>query len=224
MARREKKSESLDIRLPHGQKTAFMQATKAQGETASEALRRYIDDYVAQAEQADKPNRLEEFTMTLLRHKIKTLTTSSCAALGLFGLAALPSAADDTAFDHLDANKDGIITEGEIMPGEDSDIIAKLDTDGSGGVTPEELDAASETIVLKSESTSTNAEGEPVTKKQVKVLKLGDDADATIASGASKKRVIIKRIETEGGADVDVQGLIDEALADTDIEIDIEVD
>lgn len=224
MARREKKSETLDIRLPHGQKAAFMQATRQQGETASEALRRYIDDYVIQVDQADKRNLIKEITMTLTRHKMKTLATSSLAALGVFGLAALPSAADITAFDYLDANKDGVITEGEIMPGEDGDIIAKLDLDGSGGVSPEELDAASETIVLNSEKILSDTDGKQVIKKEVKVLKFGDEADVSIAKGANTKRVIVKRIESDGGADIDIQSVINEALGEANIELESQVD
>ena len=45
MKRREKKSESLDIRLPFEQKREFMDATRKQGETASDALRRFIAAY-----------------------------------------------------------------------------------------------------------------------------------------------------------------------------------
>ena len=38
-----KKSETVEIRLPHATKTAFMEKCRAEGRTASDAIRRFID-------------------------------------------------------------------------------------------------------------------------------------------------------------------------------------
>lgn len=38
-----KKSETVEIRLPHATKTAFMDKCRTEGRTASEAIRRFID-------------------------------------------------------------------------------------------------------------------------------------------------------------------------------------
>ena len=52
MTKRKKKSETLDIRLPLEQKQAFMSAVRSNEETASNAIRRFIADYVSKAEKA----------------------------------------------------------------------------------------------------------------------------------------------------------------------------
>ena len=96
--RKEKKSESLDIRLPFEQKREFMEATRLRGETASSALRRFITTYIEEARLAEQPHPVQEITMTLARHRFKTIATAAGAALGVFSVAALPSAADSAAF------------------------------------------------------------------------------------------------------------------------------
>lgn len=232
--RKEKKSESLDIRLPYEQKREFMDATRKRGETASNALRRFIASYIEDARLAEQTNPVQEITMTLARHRIKTIATAAGAALGVFSVSALPSAADSTAFDALDKNKDGVITEGEILPGQDADIIAKLDTDGSGGVSQAELEAAGNRIVIKNTKSSDGAEGETVTKKVVKILEFSDDADGEIrgeVSTKTEKHVVVKRIE--GGdelSEAELSALIEEALGESgigehhDVEVDVIVE
>ncbi len=232
--RKEKKSESLDIRLPFEQKREFMQATRLRGETASSALRRFISTYIEEARLAEQPNPVQEITMTLARHRIKTMATAAGAALGVFSITALPSAADSTAFDALDKNKDGVITEGEILPGQDADIIAKLDTDGSGGVSKEELEAAGNRIIIKKTSSDDAADGETVTRKTVKILEFSDGEDGEIhgeVSTKTEKRVVVKRIE--GGeelSEAELSALLEEALSEAgmdegdNVEVDVIVE
>lgn len=230
MKRREKKSESLDIRLPHQQKLDFMAATKQRGETASQALRRFIADYIEEARLAEQPNPVQEITMTLARHRFKTIATAAGAALGVFSVTALPSAADSTAFEALDKNNDGMITEGEILPGEDADIIAKLDTDGSGGVSREELEAAGNRIVIKKTSSDGEEDGQTVTKKTVKILEFSDSKDGEIRGEVStnvEKRVVVKRID--GGeelSEAELSALLEQALSEAGVEDhgDVEID
>ena len=228
--RKEKKSESLDIRLPFEQKREFMEATRKRGETASNALRRFIAAYIEEARLAEQPNTVQEITMTLARHRFKTIATAAGAALGVFSVTALPSAADSTAFEALDKNNDGLITEGEILPGEDADIIAKLDADGSGGVSREELEAAGNRIVIKKTSSDGEEDGQTITKKTVKILEFSDDADGEIRGEVStnvEKRVVVKRIE--GGdelSEAELSALLEEALSEAGLEDhgDVEVD
>ena len=55
-----KKSESLEVRLPHTTKAAFMARCKGDGLTASDAVRRFIEgeiDRAAAAEQIRPPAR-----------------------------------------------------------------------------------------------------------------------------------------------------------------------
>lgn len=232
--RKEKKSESLDIRLPYEQKREFMEATRKQGETASQALRRYIAAYIEEARLAEQPNTVQEITMTLARHRFKTIATAAGAALGVFSVSALPSAADSTAFDALDKNKDGMITEGEILPGQDADIIAKLDTDGSGGVSQAELEDAGNRIVIKKTHEDGEEGGKTVTKKTVKILEFSDDKDGEIhgeVSTKTEKHVVVKRIE--GGDELseeELSRLLEEALSESgvgehhDVEVDVIVE
>ena len=232
--RKEKKSESLDIRLPYEQKREFMEATRKQGETASQALRRYIAAYIEEARLAEQPNTVQEITMTLARHRFKTIATAAGAALGVFSVSALPSAADSTAFDALDKNKDGMITEGEILPGQDADIIAKLDTDGSGGVSQAELEAAGNRIVIKKTHEDGEEGGKTVTKKTVKILEFSDDKDGEIhgeVSTKTEKHVVVKRID--GGDELseeELSRLLEEALSESgvgehhDVEVDVIVE
>lgn len=214
--RKEKKSESLDIRLPFEQKREFMEATRQNGETASQALRGFIADYIEKARLAENPNPVQEITMTLARHRFKTIATTAAAALGVFSMTALPSAADSTAFERLDKNSDGLITEGEILPGHDADIIAKLDTDGSGGVSREELEAAGNRIEIIQTEDNSNENGKQVTKKTVKVIEFSDEAGGDIHGEIkieSDKRVIVKRIDSgEELSEADLEALLDEAF------------
>ncbi|MEL7040201.1 MAG: hypothetical protein AAGL90_01680 [Pseudomonadota bacterium] len=143
MKRREKKSETLEIRLPYSQKQAFMAATRKRGETASQALRRLISTYIEEARLAENPAAVQVASMTLARHRLKTIAT----AIGATSIAALPSAAHATAFEQLDANQDGVLTEGDIAPGHDAALISRLDTDGSGSLSPSELQAAGKIII-----------------------------------------------------------------------------
>ena len=222
MKRREKKSETLDIRLPHEQKQAFMSATRAQGETASQALRRYIASYIEEAQAAEQTTPVQELTMTLLRHRIKTAMTASAAALGLFAFTAMPSAATPSAFDKLDKNKDGLITEGEILPGQDADIIAKLDTDGSGSLSREELEAAGNQIIIRSTDEATDEDGKKSVKKRVKVLNFSDASTVEVKDSV-ETRVIVKRSGDGELTEEELDALIGETLTVTEMGDDVEV-
>ena len=228
MKRREKKSESLDIRLPHQQKLDFMAATKQQGETASQALRRFIADYIEDARLAEQPHPVQEITMTLARHRIKTLATAAGAAIGVFSVTALPSAADPSAFEALDKNKDGVLTEGEIAPGYDADIIQKLDTDGSGGVSQAELEAAGDHIVIHDSEVDTEEDGKTVTRKKMKVLKFSDSEDGEIHGELTTevdKKITIKRLGSGSElSEEELEALIEKAMEVAEGEIDIDFD
>ncbi|MEM7458277.1 MAG: EF-hand domain-containing protein [Pseudomonadota bacterium] len=227
MKRREKKSESLDIRLPYQQKQDFMAATKQRGETASQALRHFISTYIEEARLEDQPNKVQEITMTLARHRLKSIATAAGAAIGVFSVTALPSAADSTAFDALDKNNDGLITEGEIAPGHDADIIAKLDTDGSGGVSREELEAAGNRIEIIHTGDEMGDDGETIIKKTVKVLEFNDEAGGEIHGEVkieSNRKVIVKRIDAgEELSEADLDILIEEALGEAGVDEDVDV-
>ena len=115
MARPLKKSESLEIRIPHATKLAFMERCRAEGASASETLRGFIDGWLAAA--APAPRR---------RSRLR-LAAGLVAAVGL-GATALPSLArplERAGFDQLDADRDGRLSPAEF---------ARLDRDGDGAV------------------------------------------------------------------------------------------
>lgn len=226
MRRNRKKSETLDIRLPYEQKRDFMEATQTRGETASEVLRGFIANYIETARLAETPTPVQEITMTLARHRLKTLATAASAALGAFALTALPSAADSSPFDRLDKNSDGVISEGEIIPGEDADIIAHLDTDKSGNVSRAELEAAGDRIVVEQTEDQMDEDGKAVVRKTKKVVEFKESDGDNVTEKRVQKRVVVKK---EGGGPLteeELDALVDRAVGEgSSLEnIEIEID
>jgi hypothetical protein len=101
-----KKSESLEIRIPYPTKLAFMARCRAEGRSASEALRAFIDDQLAAAQ----PPRPRRGTWRLI---------AGAAIAAAVGAAAVPSLARPglraAEFAHLDANRDGVISYAEFQ-------------------------------------------------------------------------------------------------------------
>ena len=102
-----KKSETLEIRLPHAAKLAFMERCRAAGLTASEVVRRLIE---GEAPTTPKAHR----TMTAWRVLV------AAVAGVIIGAAAAPSIAQAlpgsrAAFDQMDANHDGVVSFAEFQ-------------------------------------------------------------------------------------------------------------
>ena len=100
MTRSPKKSETLEVRLPYAAKTAFMARCRDDGQTASEAVRGFIET----ALQTTHPQRA--------RPKWPQVLAAALAGLAL-GAVAAPSLANTStraAFDRLDANHDGQVS------------------------------------------------------------------------------------------------------------------
>lgn len=113
-----KKTETIEIRLPHETKLAFMARCKADGVSASEALRGFIGSRLeAEAAASSRaPSRDPAFTAPAGWRKRLQLGAGLAVALGA-AATALPS---------LAASVDRI-------------GFAQLDADGSGGVSLPEL-------------------------------------------------------------------------------------
>ncbi len=102
--RRLKKSEVLEVRLSHPAKQAFMDRCQDEGRTASEAVRGFIDGYVAGPSKRPSPGRAVHLA-------------AAAAALLACGLAAAPSFARTTAsgdFMRLDRDHDGRVSLAEF--------------------------------------------------------------------------------------------------------------
>jgi len=98
-----KKSETVEIRLPYVTKTAFMARCRAEGRTASDAIRSFIDAELDRSEEVRSP----------VRPGWSPLLAAAAAGLAL-GAAAAPSLAQSVApskaaFDHLDRDHDGVL-------------------------------------------------------------------------------------------------------------------
>ena len=120
MSARLKKSESLEIRLPYPTKQAFMARCQADGRSASEALRGFIEAELA----GPRP-----------RGRLRYLLAGGLAAAAL-GAIAVPSMARPAAsaeFQAIDANGDGALSPAEF---------ARLDADHDGRVSLDEFTKA----------------------------------------------------------------------------------
>lgn len=117
-----KKSESLEIRLSHADKAAFMRACRAEGRTASEVLRAAVDRRLTSSR---KTFRLGHFAL-------------GAAAATALAAAAAPSLARpfaDAQFQAIDRDRDRAINSAEFL---------RLDGDGDGAVSAGEFSSARE--------------------------------------------------------------------------------
>jgi len=101
-ARPPKKSETLEVRLPFETKTAFMARCQAEGRTASDAVRGFIEGELS-------PVR---------RTRMRGWHALAAAVAGLIlGAVAAPSLAQTAiahpSFEVLDANHDGVLSPAE---------------------------------------------------------------------------------------------------------------
>ncbi|WP_247017016.1 hypothetical protein [Kordiimonas laminariae] len=139
MPRREKKSESLEIRLEYSKKTSFMEACKARGQTASDVLRGSIEEYIASPE-----NRFPVST--------KSLSIAALLAAGISLAAFYEQPASEPAqmlLSALDTNADAYLTATDARDESRKALFMLLenaDQNVNGRVTAQELD----TLNLKS--------------------------------------------------------------------------
>ncbi|MBO6729314.1 MAG: EF-hand domain-containing protein [Maricaulis sp.] len=109
MTRREKRSESLEVRLGHQAKQDFMQACKDKGLTASEVIRDFVEAYPV------KPRRRVWATMSMPNKEpvmsfslVAVLSASLAASTFLPTQSAIGDRNDPQAmFAQLDADGDG---------------------------------------------------------------------------------------------------------------------
>ena len=104
-----KKSESLEIRLPHATKQAFMARCRDEGRSASEALRGFIDGELTEPPAAPAGRR-------------RARLVAGALIAAAVGAVALPSLAHTSipapvrgfmlrsAFLRMDANHDGVVS------------------------------------------------------------------------------------------------------------------
>lgn len=117
-----KKSESLEIRLPHATKTAFMQVCRSRGVSASDVLRGCIARYLSTpARTSDRrwKERIMSFALTPRRRaSLGVATLLAAAAAATFSLAGPAEAAIDprlaALFRWIDRDHDGRVSGAEF--------------------------------------------------------------------------------------------------------------
>lgn len=133
----EKKTERLDIRLSHNKKQAFAQACENQGDTPSNAVRRFVASYIR------RENRDNVAAAVRFSPKKKWAALTACfIVFGLAGsviwMSAKTKGQTTQAFHHYDANKNGLIDIGEIAEN-DTHLHRVLNIDGQDGISREEF-------------------------------------------------------------------------------------
>tara|TARA_R110000764_G_scaffold169456_1_gene256634 strand:- start:91 stop:426 length:336 start_codon:yes stop_codon:yes gene_type:complete len=98
-----KKSESIEIRLPHATKTAFMARCRDEGRTASEAVRAFVE-----GEIGGRGRRVRTRGWQALAALVAGLALGAVAAPSLAQSQGQPG--DRAAFDRLDRNHDGVVS------------------------------------------------------------------------------------------------------------------
>jgi outer membrane biosynthesis protein TonB len=95
--RPEKKTEMIEVRLPHSKKEAFKRACEEEGITVSHAVRTFVDAYLRRSRRMKAKRIAKDISMTLIRNPLKTtggLGATLAAAFGIATLATAPSFAD----------------------------------------------------------------------------------------------------------------------------------
>jgi len=125
-----KKSETLEIRLPHAQKQAFMARCRDEGRSASEALRAFIEQAVAEPR---RPN--PQGSGRRLRWAAVGLAAVSLGAVAAPSLArpSLPA-----QFARLDADHDGRLSLAEFERG--ASVQVALGSGAAHELTPADRD------------------------------------------------------------------------------------
>lgn len=102
-----KKSETIEVRVPYGAKTAFAERCRENGQTVSEAVRAFMEREIG----ADsRPGRIR----TRLWHALAALAAGlALGAVAAPSLAQTPHGSRAT-FDRLDRNHDGVVSYDEF--------------------------------------------------------------------------------------------------------------
>lgn len=90
--RPEKKTEMIEVRLPHSKKEAFKRACEDDGITVSHAVRTFVDAYLRRSRRMKAKRIAKDISMTLIRNPIKTTSSLGAAITAAFGIAALSAA------------------------------------------------------------------------------------------------------------------------------------
>jgi hypothetical protein len=117
-----KKSETLEVRIPHPTKAAFMDKARAEGKVASEIVREQIDAYLG---REPEPRTVREKAAALVRKHMRgaVLLLAGAGSAIAISLAVSPATAQpdlQAAFVTLDADGDGVVSLSEFTDPRDA--------------------------------------------------------------------------------------------------------
>jgi len=136
----EKKTERLDIRVSHAKKKAFAEACENQGDTPSNAVRRFISTYVRR-EQRDE--RAAAIRFSPWKRYVGYFALGGILLIGVAGIWTVVEAQKQDAlaqelFALYDKNGNNLIDLGEISSN-DYHLQRVLNIDGVDGISPSEF-------------------------------------------------------------------------------------
>lgn len=209
-----KKTDTLEVRMPHDDKRAFLEACRREGVTASEVVRGFVATYLRRAALRERFQRQRRLAMILNTPAGRRSAAAAVAgAIGLVAVGLAPSAADADlreAFARMDLDGDGRVTLEEFAaPRHDAMLFVERapEADGAAEVGPDAtapLDAPSWTsddevtfgLPLDEAAARNLAEREFAT--------FDDDGDGAVDFAEFETRH--RRIATEAFAAMDADG------------------
>ena len=200
--RAEKKSETLEVRLPHSKKEAFKAACEEEGITASHAVRTFIDAYLKRSRRVKLKRIAEDITMKLFRNPIKAAGIAGTGIIAAILFSASPSVAEDDPFAYLDQNGDGFIS------AEDSEFVAEMFSDrGGSGINLKSADTNGDNRLNREEFSSLNT------------VLANVDTPVQIEGGSDVETIFLIAPQTGGPSDLGVSTeALQEALESGNIE------
>lgn len=206
-ARPPKKSDTLEVRMPHGAKRAFIEACRKEGRNASEVVRDFVEGYLARnaAGRADErawdPTKsARSLAMSLLTPKGRRgMLAAGVGALGLIAMSVSPSAAEidfRAMYDQLDADRDGKVTLEEFAAPRSADAVR------------------GDVVMFFQRETTTTVDGAPLTENQQMFWMPAPPPEEGAAPGQPMDRQvqIVRRVDGQELITEEIQPLPEEAV------------
>jgi len=227
-----KKTETFEVRIAPERKQSFVKRCESEGRTASEVLRSLMDSYV-EGVSREPGNRSKEFSMLKIIASRPARIIVIAAGIAAIGFVPAPSAASDgrlaAVFLWVDADGSHAITPEELfaertdaplgtgselmlstkggqMPGETpDDVFARMDSDGDGGITLDEMQRTVDVTSMLDPS----------------ILEADQDGDAAVSASELAAHLTAKRAASDSskptaGTALMTAGLLDAHDLDRD--------